>query len=1167
MPTKLVMSSKMKLYYKQIESEVDRCYKIAEQARAKGLDPEPFPEIPKALDVASRVEQLIGPPGIDVRIRELCEQKDREPAAFQIAREICAPESLATYESREECALQAVRTALGILTEGITAAPIEGVENLKIKRNKDGSQYLALYYSGPIRSAGGTTTALTVVLGDIVRMELELSPYKPLNDEIERFVEEINMRKVNLQYPSSMKEIRFAAKNVPIEINGKPTKDNEVTGYRNLERIETNKIRGGALLVLNDGICGKAHKLVKITQENKIDGWDWLEVLKSGKLRGSSKEKDAIGKMAVAPKLKYLEGIVAGRPVFAYPSKPGGFRLRYGRCRNTGFAAVGLNPITMLVGTRSFIVSGTQLIIERPGKGSVVLPVDTIEGPVVKLKDGSVIRVRSIDQAREIADDVDEILFLGDILIGFGEFLENNHVAIPSGYCEEWWAEELSLNLEKANKKEKQELFSHIPERRVKYFRDKPWQFKPTPAEAFLICSVLNIPLHPSYTYHWNEIENEELFVLLEALQRHHLEKKGEKNYLRIENSPQVKQVLESLGIPHRVRNGSLYFSSITSEVLLRLFSLEKSDLDIEVIKSKTNIMDAIQEITGRKIRPKAFYYIGGRMGRPEKSKERRMKTPVNVLFPIEDAGGNQRDIIKAIDKNNIAQVDLVNKKCPTCGKQTYYNMCPKCHKRTEVVTVCSNCLNEIRGDKCPSCSSSFLKTYSSRKISFNQILPKHLKKLKVQRPRLIKCVKGLINENKIPELLEKGILRARNKLFVYKDGTIRFDATDAPLTHFTPREIGVPITRLNELGYFEDYHQEQLKDIDQIIELKPQDILISKQGQEYMRRVANFIDELLEKIYGLPRFYNMQSGQDLVGHLVLGLAPHISAGIVGRIIGFTKAKVGYAHPYFHAAKRRNCDSDEDGIMLLLDALINFSMHYLPPSRGGMMDAPLILNLIAKPEEIDDEVYNLEVHERFPLEFFEKTLSYPPAKELLPYVNIVEQRKGTIEQYEGFKFTHHVSNINIGPMDTQYSQIKKVPDKIKHQLSLARMIRAVDASDVSSRVINTHFIPDILGNLRTFGTQKFRCKKCNTSYRRIPVSGRCDTVKNGVRCDGDILLTVYQGSISKYLTIARTLAEKYGLKKYLLQRISLVEDYLNSIFQDDRSRRTQSRIDIFLGNE
>jgi len=36
--------------------------------------------------------------------------------------------------------------------------------------------------------------------------------------------------------------------------------------------------------------------------------------------------------------------------------------------------------------------------------------------------------------AKEIFQDIEEILFLGDILFGFGEFSENNHKLVPSGY-------------------------------------------------------------------------------------------------------------------------------------------------------------------------------------------------------------------------------------------------------------------------------------------------------------------------------------------------------------------------------------------------------------------------------------------------------------------------------------------------------------------------------------------------------------------------------------------------------------------------------------------------------------------------------------------------------------------------------------------------------------
>ena len=50
------------------------------------------------------------------------------------------------------------------------------------------------------------------------------------------------------------------------------------------------------------------------------------------------------------------------------------------------------------------------------------------------------------------------------------------------------------------------------------------------------------------------------------------------------------------------------------------------------------------------------------------------------------------------------------------------------------------------------------------------------------------------MNRDKIAEPLEKGILRAMHSIYIFKDGTSRFDATDQPLTHFYPKEMGVSV-------------------------------------------------------------------------------------------------------------------------------------------------------------------------------------------------------------------------------------------------------------------------------------------------------------------------------------------------------------------------------------
>ena len=96
-------------------------------------------------------------------------------------------------------------------------------------------------------------------------------------------------------------------------------------------------------------------------------------------------------------------------------------------------------------------------------------------------------------------------------------------------------------------------------------------------------------------------------------------------------------------------------------------------------------------------------------------------------------------------------------------------------------------------------------------------------------------------------------------------------------------------------------------------------------------------------------------------------------------------------------------------------------------------------------------------------------------------------------------------------------------EKLHKQLELGARIDAVDVRRVALKVLTTHFIKDIAGNLRAFSTQAFRCKACNKRYRRLPLRGKC-----GV-CGAPLTLTVYRGGIEKYIEAAQDLIEKYDL--------------------------------------
>jgi len=335
------------------------------------------------------------------------------------------------------------------------------------------------------------------------------------------------------------------------------------------------------------------------------------------------------------------------------------------------------------------------------------------------------------------------------------------------------------------------------------------------------------------------------------------------------------------------------------------------------------------------------------------------------------------------------------------------------------------------------------------------------------------------------------------------------------------------------------------------------QDILLSDDCADYFIKVANFIDDELEYFYTMKRFYNVSKREDLVGHLAVGLAPHTSAGIIGRIIGFSPARSIYAHPFWHAAKRRNCDGDEDGVMLLLDPLLNFSRYYLPSKIGGRMDATLVISTLLDPNEVDSEAHNVDIMFQYPLEFYEATQNYANPSEIDELMELVKNNLGKAEQYKS-GFNIPTKNINEGPTMTAYKNYESMDEKISAQLHIAKIISAVDAKNVAEKILSSHFTPDIMGNLRKFAVQGFRCVKCNSKFRRVPISnsGKCP------QCGNNIILTVNRGGIEKYIQRSIDLCTDFKLDNYTKQRMELVEEYVQSLTNNPKIKQ-QKLSDFF----
>jgi DNA polymerase II large subunit len=1390
-------------YFARIEERLDEAFELAEAAKARGADPEPEVEIPVAKDMADRVENILGIDGVAERVRELEGEMSREEAALELVTDFVEG-TVGDYDTKEGKVEGAVRTAVALLTEGVVAAPIEGIDRAEILENDDGTEFVNVYYAGPIRSAGGTAQALSVLVADYARSLLGIDEFKARSVEIERYAEEIALydAETGLQYSPKDTETKFIAEHMPIMLDGEATGDEEVSGFRDLERVDTNNARGGMCLVLAEGIALKAPKIQRYTRQLDEVDWPWLQDLIDGTYygdhgdSGDDAEADAGGDPDAAddaadgdagdaetddsepaepagppraePATKYLRDLIAGRPVFGHPSEAGGFRLRYGRARNHGFATAGVHPATMHL-VDDFLATGTQIKTERPGKAAGVVPVDSIEGPTVKLANGDVRRIDDPGEALAVRNGVEEILDLGEYLVNYGEFVENNHPLAPASYTVEWWVQDF----EAAGAD-------------VQAFRDDPRVDLEAPAveRALEWAEEYDAPLHPAYTYLWHDVSVEEFEALAEAVAAGDVVE----GVLAIERTDRTRRALERLLVEHSQTPDALripiWRPLVRSLGLTAGLRKEWDDLPAAAREwdGGDSAMKAVEAVAPFEIRERAPTRVGNRMGRPEKSESRDLSPAVHSLFPIGEAGGSQRDVGEAARERTdwgrgVVSVLAGRRECPGCGECTYRTRCPACGEHTEPFYECDDCGREVEPDEsgrvyCERCERE-VESPDWFEIDVGERLREALDAVGEREAAydILKGVKGLTSADKTPEPLEKGVLRAKHGVTSFKDGTVRYDMTDLPVTAVRPEELDVTADHFRELGYETDVNGEPLRFDDQLVELKVQDVVLPDGAAEHMLRTADFVDDLLERFYDLPPFYEVHERDDLVGELVFGMAPHTSAAVVGRVVGFTSAAVGYAHPYFHAAKRRNCfhpdtevryrdeagewrvgpvetlveerledprtddfgtlvaeldgdvfvpsiddggaetlrpveavskhpapehllrietragrdltvtpdhsmirwddgveevaaadlsvgdripvpsdrapapagrsrassgrdppvsratpgqsrvetdggvaagelsadddvpasdapsadgvstgdvatdrvtaveyvesdvgytydltvtdthslvaeglyvkqcDGDEDCVMLLLDGLLNFSKQYLPDKRGGRMDAPLVMSSRIDPSEIDDEAHNMDIVSSYPREFYEATREMADPEDV--DITIAEETLGTDDEYRGFHHTHDTTDIALGPDLSAYKTLGSMMDKMNAQLELARKLRAVDETDVAERVIEYHFLPDLIGNLRAFSRQETRCLDCGEKFRRMPLSGECR------ECGGRVNLTVHQGSVNKYMDTAIHVAEEFDCRDYTKQRLEVLERRLERIFENDKNKASK----------
>ena len=1320
------LESEIESYEEWLDNRTDEAYKIAEVARSKGLDHSLDVEIPRASDLASRTEKLLVEhlDGAEVAddIRKLLAEHDRETTSIKMAIIVAKRFRENGYELKKSIDV-GLRVGLAILTEAVLVAPLEGISEVRLLSNLDGSQFLSIHFAGPIRAAGGTAQALAVLIGDMIRRELNVDAYKPTDEEVERVKEEFGLYRGNLQYRPPPEEVDTIIRACPVMVNGESTEEIECAGYGRVRNIDEARIRGGVLLVIGEGLCLKAPKIQIHTERLDVPGWDFISAFANKNKNETKKsEKNGFSSRRVPTISKFMNDIIAGRPVFGAPLEPGGFRLRYGRARPSGLAAGSCNAASMAA-MDDFIAVGTQMKIERPGKACAITPCDTAEGPWAILKDGEFKQYNNVHDFQKDKHLMSTIWDNGELVLGYGEFLENNKNLVPAAYSHDWWAADLidALDSEQAVEEfcriigkirnempngvpglpvnQKTDLGKRVQIRRK--WRDELISLDPSWESSKEIAIRFSTSLVGSNNPWWLDLPIEWVPALIKAIETATVrdgnlcfvdgvkgwnskemdklrpEQEGALDYqklpgteFRVEDGIFTDSIpfswvlrihglvkgsalmlglahhhdgddlvitkgweamLDGLGFkikgkaPMKIEDSDAVFSDRISELRsaattlneeeLRKTALERERSTIR-IAAETNarqrgmgisetdkvgreaanklidpgpkdpdkylraqileddhyvdgILTQIRIISRLRWEHSAPVRIGCRMGRPEKSAPREKPT-VHSLFPIALSGGNQRLIANSADQQEL-RVEMGVRFCKTCGKKSPMI---NCHHR-KLDDFGEEKPGEICGGRTEMRTSSEKQNARRRgelqSIRIDNLLEDARISLGLDRvPKRMKGLKKLMSKNQTPEPVEKGILRAKHELPVFRDGTIRFDMSDVPVTHFTPREVGVDWSRLKHLGYTHDCFGEELQSDEQMLEIFPQDFILARNGADYFVRAAQYIDELLVRFYGMEPYYHVQKPDDLVGHLICALAPHTSGGVLSRLIGFTDSSGGYAHPLFHAAKRRNCDGDEDAIMLLMDGLLNFSREILPANRGGKMDAPLVLTTRLNPTEVDKEALNVDSGWHYERWFYEATLKQPHPKSLADKMDYIERRLGSVAAVRGLGYTHSTKSMSEGPPLSAYKTLETMIDKMNGQLSLGHRLRGVDVRTVASSVVRSHFLPDLRGNLVAFTRQKVRCLKCGHSYRRMPLAGKCIqpqkltgrgmgafgvSKSEGDMCGGNLALTVTEGAVRKYIKVTKHVMETYGVDKYTRQNVEWLADSVESLFNNDNVKQ------------
>lgn len=594
----------------------------------------------------------------------------------------------------------------------------------------------------------------------------------------------------------------------------------------------------------------------------------------------------------------FLSRLELFRPILSMGEGRTGFRVQVGRARNTGYGTAGVNPC--LFALLDFLKPGDLLVLEPPLSPITVQPVRCLEGPYLRLTDGSCVTVSTTDELAEVDGRVQSILGLGDLLVDRQDLPTNESIPHGSYNTTDTWTHAIvqrwvSLTEEGRNGLTQSLGFNPLkddkdplPTQLLHHLRGTPLH----PLVMFELAVRFSLPLHPNHVPQWDSLSLKDWRVLRQW----------------VKSSTFGEDQSEALSPTLRGK----WDEDVAAVLEQGRFSFGRSSTHLTVVRwaEFLRFLFTSPLHTAGEVEPPSEPF------NPLKLMCRVLKLPLFIdrfLY----AGSYQ-------------------------GVRTV----------PHTATVRPHLHGLVRQPSTQAGWELLAAKYSDLGFTGSP------ETLQLMPP---KAERG--QDGREEELVEKVILRAKYGLQVFKDGLTHLKIPDAPLTTFSPREVGTSLAKLQELGYYYDVEGRLLTTDEQQVCLRSGDLILPQSIAPVLEKVAQFLNELATVVYKSDDLLDptLPSMDQLVGQLVIGVSPLSFVGVLGRIIGFSPLPVCLATPLWHAMKGGRLGRGQEGtdsLVLAWDCLLNLRLPQMVRTAGVLREVPLFVTGTPNIHQLDQLFLN-----------------------------------------------------------------------------------------------------------------------------------------------------------------------------------------------------------------